>query len=100
MHTVFVIAGRHSPPGCFLGVVAAFAVTQAVRGTGRPVAVMRLGVVAMPDRSITVGRATGLIPQPDEAGQAPREEPRPQLFQLHTNESVADHQVIGVPGTR
>jgi hypothetical protein len=64
--------GRHLPAGRFLGVVASFAFTQTVFGAGRPVAVVRLGVVAVPDRRVTVRCATGLVAQPDERGQPPR----------------------------
>ena len=68
VHTVFV-TGRDPPARGFLGVVAPLTLPQPIVRAGRPAAVARFGVIAMPNRRITVRGATALIPQPDEPGQ-------------------------------
>src|SRR5690349_15124757 len=78
VHTIF-LAGSHLPAVRLLGIVAAFALTQAVLGACRSVNVMWLRVVTVPDRRIAIRRAAGPIPQPDERCQPPRKTPRPRL---------------------
>src|SRR6185312_9722015 len=73
----FVHAGAYRPPRIFLDVVALLAQSETVVRGGRTAAGPRLRVVAVPDRRVAVGSAAALITQPDERGQALREEPCP-----------------------
>src|SRR6476646_7696028 len=89
VRTVFVSRGD-APARRLFGVVAPFALTQPIGGTGRPAAVARCGVIVMPNRRITVRGATGAVSQADESGQTLREQPRSRL---HRHQRSA----LGVP---
>src|SRR5262249_1453411 len=58
---VVFVTGTHPPAGCFLLVVAPFTQSEPVLYRGGSATLMGLGVVAVPDRGVAVGRAAGLV---------------------------------------
>src|SRR6476646_9771535 len=86
----FFVSRGDAPARRLFGVVAPFALTQPIGGTGRPATVARCGVIVMPNRRITVRGATGAVSQADESGQTLREQPRSRL---HRHQRSA----LGVP---
>ena len=78
VQTIFV-GSRRPPAQCFLRIVTPFTLTQPIRGTGRPAAVARSGVITMPNRRITVRCATRSVPHADESRQPLGKEPRSRM---------------------
>lgn len=61
--------GAHLPTGRLLDVVAPFAQAESVVGGRGATAVVRVGMVAMTDGGVAIGRSAVLISESDEIGE-------------------------------
>ena len=68
--------GVDAPARCFFGVVAGLTCAEAVDGGGGTAARVGSGVVGVPDRGVTVGGSTGVVPERDEPCQSGGEQAR------------------------